>query len=224
MYLQPLIVAFKKNKNAKEAIGMKAYMLHQFKFAGIKSPTRDLLVKQFLKENKLTNYTDLNKVIKDMWGCKEREFQYAAIDVFAHHHLLWKRSSIKLIEYCIINKSWWDTVDGFGSDWIPTYFKLFPEQIIPVTSKWNQSNNIWLQRSSIMFQKKEKANTNTVLLSAYILKHAASKEFFIQKAIGWTLREYSKSNPDWVKQFVENNKLAPLSKREALKIINKQLF
>lgn len=72
---------------------MKAYMLNQFEFLGIKSPTRDLFVKQFLKDSELSKYTYLNKAIKDLWDCKEREFQYAAIDVFAHHYLLWKPSS-----------------------------------------------------------------------------------------------------------------------------------
>jgi 3-methyladenine DNA glycosylase AlkD len=107
-------------------------------------------------------------------------------------------SSIKLIEYCLQQKSWWDSVDGIASDWLGPYFKLFPEQIVPVTSQWNKSKNMWLQRSSIMFQKAYKKDTDTTLLSRYILNCAHSKEFFIQKAIGWALREYSKTDPEWV--------------------------
>ena len=70
-----------------------------------------------------------------------------------------------------------------------------------------------------MFQKSYKKDTDTELLSKYILNCNKSKEFFIQKAIGWSLREYAKTNPSWVKEFVNNNTLAPLSKREALKHI-----
>lgn len=222
IYLKPLILAFEKAANEKEAKGMKAYMLNQFDFFGIKTPQRDAIVKSFLKIYRIQKYNELEEVVKYMWSQKEREWQYAAIDLLASHFTLWKASSIKLIQYCLINKSWWDTVDGIGSDWFPKYFSLFPEKQITITQKWNKSNNMWLQRSSILFQRSYKKNTNTQLLSNYILQHQSSKEFFIQKAIGWALREYSKTNPEWVISFVEQNKLASLSKREALKRIKTQ--
>jgi 3-methyladenine DNA glycosylase AlkD len=119
----------------------------------------------------------------------------------------------------LLNKSWWDTVDHACTELISPYFKLFPEEINKITGKWNKSKNFWLQRSSIMFQKKYRKDTDTVLLAKYILAHAKSKEFFVQKAIGWALREYSYVDPKWVSDFVRKNKLAPLSEREALKRI-----
>lgn len=218
-YLKPLLNKFKAAANPQNALGMKAYMLHQFKFYGIKTPERDAIVKAFLKTNQLTDATALAGVVQYMWEQAEREWQYAAIDVFKSHSFLWTPSAHQLMQFCLTHQSWWDTVDGIGSDWLPQYFKLFPEKMLPITKKWNQSSNIWLQRSSILFQRSFKTNTNTVLLETYILQHQASKEFFIQKAIGWALREYSKTNPAWVKSFVKSHDLAPLSKREALKRI-----
>jgi 3-methyladenine DNA glycosylase AlkD len=220
-YCKPLIQAFEKAANAKEAIGMKAYMLHQFEFLGIKAPIRDGIVFPFIKNNTILSTAQLHEVVEYLWNLPYREYQYAAIDVFAKHHPIWNAKSHQIIESCITHQSWWDTVDGIASDWLSVYFIKFPAQTIPVTSKWNGSKNIWLQRSSILFQKKYKANTNTELLSNYILHLKDSAEFFIQKAIGWALREYSKTNPSWVKAFVSKHQLAPLSKREALKIINK---
>ena len=218
--MNPLKLAFKKAANKQNAIGMKAYMLNQFEFYGIKTPERDAIVTSFLKTNRIQEEPLLKEVVQYMWDREEREWQYAAIDVFKSHRLLWKSRSIQLIQYCLTHKSWWDTVDGIGSDWIPTYFLIFPEKQISVTQKWNRSNNMWLQRSCILFQRSYKKNTNIQLLSEYIQQHQLSKEFFIQKAIGWALREYSKTNPEWVKSFVESQNLAPLSKREALKKIN----
>ena len=220
VYLNPLKLAFKKAANKQNAIGMKAYMLNQFEFYGIKTPERDAIVTSFLIINRIQEEPLLKEVVQYMWDREEREWQYAAIDVFKSHRLLWKSRSIQLIQYCLTHKSWWDTVDGIGSDWIPTYFLIFPEKQISVTQKWNRSNNMWLQRSCILFQRSYKKNTNIQLLSEYIQQHQLSKEFFIQKAIGWALREYSKTNPEWVKSFVESQNLAPLSKREALKKIN----
>lgn len=216
-YLNELKKLFSISANPEQRDGMKAYMLNQFDFYGIKTPERDKIVKAYIKANPLKTIEDVNGIARKMWAFKEREWQYAAIDVFRYHHPLWEEQVIDLIESCLTTKSWWDTVDGIGSDWIPVYFSSYPNQIIPVTERWNQSDNIWLQRSSILFQRSYKKNTNTYLLAKYILQHQLSKEFFIQKAIGWALREYSKTNPAWVKSFVESHDLAPLSKREALK-------
>lgn len=220
-FIEPVYQALQQESDASNAPGMKAYMLNQFDFFGIKAPDRDLIVKNYLKNNFLENSAALELVIKELWELPQREMQYFAIDVFAVHKKLWTKSSIKLIEQCIIQKSWWDTVDGIASDWLGTYFKLFSEQTFLITSQWNKSNNIWLQRSSILFQKTYKKNTDTALLSNYILHCKDSKEFFIRKAIGWALREYSKTNPEWVINFVANNKLSPLSEKEALKRISK---
>lgn len=125
-----------------------------------------------------------------------------------------------MMEFCLTHKSWWDSVDHIASEWLGSYFKQFPEKIAAVTGKWNRSDNIWLQRSSIMFQKSYKKDTDTVLLASYILHCKDSDEFFIRKAIGWALREYSKTDPGWVKKFVQQQALSPLSKREALKRIH----
>jgi 3-methyladenine DNA glycosylase AlkD len=84
------------------------------------------------------------------------------------------------------------------------------------------SGNMWLQRTALLFQLKYKKATDVNLLSDYILRLQGSKEFFINKAIGWILREYSKTDPDWVIQFVQNNNLANLSRREALKWIDRK--
>lgn len=216
-YLNELKKLFSISANPEQRDGMKAYMLNQFDFYGIKTPERDKIVKAYIKANPLKTIEEVNGIARKMWAFKEREWQYAAIDVFRYHHPLWEEQVIDLIESCLTTKSWWDTVDGIGSDWIPVYFSSYPNQIIPVTERWNQSDNIWLQRSSILFQRSYKKNTNTHLLAKYILQHQLSNEFFIQKAIGWALREYSKTNPAWVKSFVESHDLAPLSKREALK-------
>jgi 3-methyladenine DNA glycosylase AlkD len=220
-FIEPVYTAFQKNADAENAAGMKTYMLNKFEFFGIKTPVRDEIVKSYLKEHSLKQFSELDQVIKELWEMPERELQYFAIDIFVSHKKLWSQSSIKMIEHCIIQKSWWDTVDSIASDWLGVYFNLFSEQTILITSQWNRSNNIWLQRSSILFQKSYKKNTDTTLLSSYILHLKDSKEFFIRKAIGWALREYSKTNSDWVISFVANNKLSPLSEKEALKRIAK---
>ena len=137
------------------------------------------------------------------------------------NHKNFKVGDIKLIEYMIINKSWWDTIDFLSPKILGKYFKLYPDEIEKNTQKWILSNNIWLKRSAILFQLKYKETLNTDLLYRIIVPLSNSKEFFINKAIGWILREYGKTNKEWVINFVKKNKLSNLSNREALKHINK---
>jgi 3-methyladenine DNA glycosylase AlkD len=216
-YLKGIQEIFSQHANVEKAIGAKAYMLHQFEFFGIVTATRRKLSKDYMKSNTLNSLTELDNIVQECFELPQREYQYFAVELISFHKKIWQPSVIKTIEYCLVNKSWWDTVDHVASECLTDYFKLYPNKINSITNRWNQSENIWLQRSSIMFQKAFKANTNTELLSKYILNCASSKEFFVQKAIGWALREYSKTNGAWVKQFVATHQLAPLSKREALK-------
>ena len=217
-YLLPLEKLFKQHADKTKAAGAKTYMLNQFEFYGIVMAERRKLCKDFIKANLLSSISEVEKVVKHAWKLPEREWQYFAIELLAHYQKQWKISTIKIIEYCIVHKSWWDTVDAMADAWAGEYFKLFPQQIKTITGAWNTSENIWLQRSSLLFQKKYKQATDVELLSKYIQHLSSSKEFFIRKAIGWILREYAKTNVVWVKQFVAANQhLSPLSKREALK-------
>lgn len=216
-YFLPLQELFELEADKNEALKARAYLLNQFEHYGIKTPVRRTLCKTYFKENQLTDINELTSITKACFQHPYREFHHAGIELYAFHKKLWNKQTVKTIEFGLLHQSWWDSVDTIASDWIHPYFKLYPEQIHPVTEKWNLSSNMWLQRSSIMFQKFRKKDTDTTLLSKYIRRCSGSKEFFIQKAIGWALREYGKINPEWVIGFVANNRLAPLSKREALK-------
>jgi 3-methyladenine DNA glycosylase AlkD len=221
-YLLPLQEMFLQHANAANAVGAKAYMLNQFEYYGIKMAERRRLCKNFIKAHPVSSFTETEKIVKQTWQLPEREWQYFAIELLAQYKKQWKISTIKTIKYCITHKSWWDTVDAIADAWAGEYFKLFPQQIATVTAAWNISENIWLQRSSLLFQKKYKQQTDTKLLTKYIQHLSSSNEFFIRKAIGWILREYAKTNAEWVKDFVELNKLSPLSRREALKHLDKK--
>ena len=133
-----------------------------------------------------------------------------------------EKERIDLYEFMLLNKSWWDTVDFIASNLVGVHFQKYPDLIYPVTEKWMNSGNIWLQRTSLLFQLKYRQKTDVKLMSDYIQRLQGSKEFFINKAIGWILREYSKTDAEWIKKFVGNHQLAPLSKREALKWLERK--
>ena len=117
----------------------------------------------------------------------------------------------------VTHNSWWDTVDIIAVKLIGEYFKKYPEEIKPAVKRWLDSRNIWLQRCAILFQLHYKKAIDTEMLTQVIHSLLGSKEFFINKAIGWILREYGKTNPEWVLDFVDKTELHPLSKREAIR-------
>ncbi len=195
------------------------YMKDQFVFFGIKAPLRRALFKQFWTGNTPPQYNDLFDVVLELWLEPEREFQYYAIELLERYKKTWAEDMIELFEKIIITKSWWDSVDGISSVLVSVYFKKYSHQIIPVTEKWMASGNMWLQRVCLIFQLTYRKQTDTELMFNYMRQLNHSKAFFIQKAIGWALRQHARTDPDLVRQFVENTHLAPLSKREALKHI-----
>jgi 3-methyladenine DNA glycosylase AlkD len=220
-YIKPLFDSFKKNLDPANAAGMRAYMRDQFDYCGIKTPLRKALFKEFIKENGLPDLKDLPQIIDELWELPEREFQYCAIELLLSFKKQFTPEHLPLMERMITRKSWWDTVDGVAPNGIGTLFKKYPELIKPKTDEWIEGGNMWLQRTAIIFQLKYKDQTDLDLLFKTILHFRNSKEFFIQKAMGWALREYAWRHPDVIKEFVLKNTLPALTKREALKNIKK---
>ena len=197
-------------------------MKGQFEYYGIKSPVRKEIAKEFLKSNGYPASEELESIVKEAWSLPQREVQYFTMDMLGKLAKKGPYDRIELYEYLITHKSWWDTVDYIASNLVGVHFQKYPEQILPRTDLWMKSGNMWLQRTAILFQLKYKKDTDLNLLSEYIHQLRGSKEFFINKAIGWMLREYSKTDTDWVIKFVNNNELAPLSRREALKWLERK--
>ena len=217
-YLKEIQKIFLANGDQLIAKGAKAYLLNQFEFYGIKTPLRRQLCKAFYKTHPIKDHTELSKLIKECFNEPQRELHYFAIELLGHHKKIWSIKTIPLIEWMITHQSWWDSVDSTNTHVISKFFLLHPEHIEAYTSKWNQSNNKWLIRMSILFQLTYKTKTDTNLLSKYIENSQLHEDFFVRKAIGWALRAYAYTNKKWVIQFVKAHPLLNnLSKKEALK-------
>ena len=221
-YLEPLIRQFEANRNPEFASRMKKYMKDQYDFYGIKSPDRRALITAHIKEQGLPDWTDMEGIVRSLWERNERECQHTAVDLLRRMKKNLGPPNLTLLEYQITTKSWWDTVDAVSGWLVGTLFNKHPELILPSTGRWMESGNIWLQRSCLLFQLGYKKETDLDLLFGFISNLSDHKSFWIRKAIGWTLREYSKTDPQTVIKYVDAHpELSGLSKREALKVINK---
>ncbi len=219
-FIQTLEIELIRNSNAKIAAGQKAYMRNQFEFYGIKSPLRRDIQKPFLEKNYLPPKSELEQIVKTLWNKPQREFQLIAQELVFKYTRQLEENDIDLLEYMVTHKSWWDTVDYIAVKLIGTYFNRFPNQMNTYLEKWLASDNIWLQRCCLLYQLKSKDKMDTQRLEYIIKRLLGSHEFFINKAIGWVLREYSRTNPKWVREFTENNDLPKLSQREAMRLMN----
>ncbi|MEH7095907.1 DNA alkylation repair protein [Neobacillus vireti] len=210
---------FEEKRDADNAGPMQNYMKGHFSFLGIKSPLRKELEKKFFQETGLLHEPFNKEFIEELWNKQDREYQYTALTYMEKSLKKLHKSDLPFMEWLITTKSWWDTVDAIAPKPVGKIAENFPEVIVETIDGWSVNENIWLRRAAILFQLKYKGKTNEDLLYRYIMKNAESKEFFIQKAIGWALREYSKTNPASVKKFIEGHKLAPLSVREGSKYL-----
>ncbi|HEV7231979.1 MAG TPA: DNA alkylation repair protein [Bacteroidia bacterium] len=218
-YVKALEKHFANYADEKRAESSAKYMLNQFVYYGLTSPVRRDLSKEFIAKHGLPEDKYLEETARLLWTRKQRELQYFAMEMLEKRIRYLNESHLDLFEYMILHKSWWDTVDFIAPKLIGAVLRNKKKQIEKSTNKWRKSGNIWLMRSTLLFQLKYKSGTDTNLLFNLIAQYAEEKEFFIRKAIGWVLREHSKTDPKLIVDFVKKQKMSNLSKKEALKRI-----
>ncbi|MDR0483997.1 MAG: DNA alkylation repair protein [Alphaproteobacteria bacterium] len=208
-----------KLKNPLEAVRQAAYMRDKFKFLGIKKPLIKNVSVELLKEFK-PNLEEIVSLANNLYYKEYREYQYVALYLLEKIAKKLDENHLLMLEKMILHDSWWDSVDVLSSNIIGiVLFKLPIEARKKYLDKWENSGNMWLLRVCIIHQLKYKIDTNTNYLAYICQQSKTHQDFFIRKAIGWALREFSKTNYSWVQNFVNNNlDLSPLSKKEALRI------
>lgn len=216
-YLAQLQNFFHQHKNESHAVPMKKYMKEQFNFLGIRSPERRALIKLFIKEHGWPPREVVEDVVVGLYSLPYREFHYTAIEMADRLMKKTIPEDIYAIEYLLEYNQWWDSIDFIAVNLAARWLKANPDKAQRYFKRWNESNDVWLNRTAILYQLKYKNDTNTQTLSDAIISHSGSKEFFHQEAIGQALRAYAETDPVWVKDFINNNELPNLSRREALK-------
>jgi 3-methyladenine DNA glycosylase AlkD len=221
-FVKLLLERLQAAADPERAQQMAAYMRDQFAFLGVKAPIRKEIVRGVLKEYGRPQPEYWDQLAKLCFAENTpRELQYTLGDLLVPVKKKLPETMLPTIETLILTTSWWDTVDWLAPHLAASIMLGRAELTREVTERWIDSDNIWLQRSAIIFQLHYKEKTNETLLFDYILSRADSKEFFVQKGAGWALRQYSKTAPRPVAAFIEQHVLPPLTVREGLKILVK---
>lgn len=216
-YLQPLLAMFQKNQEPVRAAAMSKYMRGQFVFYGLPTPLRRQLISIFLKEHGYPETNQLIHIVRTAYQQREREWHYFALDLLIKMRKTLQPSDLTFLKTLILQHSWWDTVDTIAPKLVGFLVEKNRE-LLAIMDEWATDSNIWIMRSAILCQLKWKQNTDFDRLTTYCKQHADSKEFFIQKAMGWALREYAYIDPRAVSTFITTYPHLPkLTIREASK-------
>lgn len=209
---------FELEEDKENAVVMSKYMKNLFSFYGLATPKRRKVYADLLKsekKNKVIDWDFLDQCYED----NHREFQYLVYDYLLAMKRFVSYEDIQKIKKYVLTKSWWDTIDFLCK--VIGFVGLKDERVKDLMIEWSKNENIWIKRTAIEHQLCLKNNTDTELLEQIIVNNLGSNEFFVNKAIGWALRDYSKTNPKWVKDFIDKykDKMDNLSIKEASKYI-----
>ena len=220
MKLLDLITDLEENRNELLAESMSKYMQDKFRFLGVRGATRTEIYKKYFPDARKNKVIDWD-FVERCWNKEEREFQYVVVYYLKAMQKFLKRDDISRLKYLIVTKSWWDTVDLLAK--VVGSLVLRIEGYDQIMLEWSKDSNIWLKRVAILYQLSLKEKVDKQILERILVNNLGDSEFFINKAIGWALRDYSKFNPEWVREFIEKNKngMANLSIREASKYLDK---
>ena len=218
MKLLDLITDFEENRNELLAESMSKYMQDKFRFLGVRGATRTEIYKKYFPDARKTKTIDWD-FVENCWNKEEREFQYVVVYYLKAMQKFLKREDISKLKCLIVTKSWWDTVDLLAKVIGSLVIRI--EGYDKIMLEWSKDSNIWLRRVAILYQLSLKDKVDEIILDKVLVNNLSDSEFFINKAIGWALRDYSKYNPEWVREFIKKNKdnMANLSIREASKYI-----
>ncbi|MFD9974547.1 DNA alkylation repair protein [Streptomyces sp. NPDC059017] len=195
-----------------------AYMKGVVPFLGIRTPERRALSRAVLDGTPPPTEADCTAVALRCWELPEREYHYFAADYLRQHVGRCSSEFIPVAHRLITTVSWWDTVDTLAAHVVGALVAADPGRA-RVMDRWIGDDDIWVARTALLHQLRHKEATDEERLFRYCLRQSGHPDFFIRKAIGWSLREYAKTAPDAVRDFVDSarGRLAPLSVREALK-------
>lgn len=213
---QEILTALRSASNDEEAKSMRRYMREQFDFFGVRAPERREVTATIFATYTPNDSAELEAWIRELWNQPYREVQYVACDyLYMHRHLLGSHH-FNFLRHLVVTRSWWDTVDPLATRSLGDLALRFAT-VRSNLQRWIRDPNLWVRRSAILYQLKYREFTDWPLLQSFCLRLANDEDFFIRKAIGWSLREYARIHPAEVKKFVLANEFNPLTIREALK-------
>lgn len=213
--------ALRELADPERAAGAQAYMKSSLPSLGVRVPEVRRTAAKAAREFPPASAGQLRATVLELWRSSAfREERYAAIDLTAHRLVPEDLAMLPVYEEIIRTGAWWDFADGVSGR-ICNLLLAHPAKMSGVLRRWSRDPDLWVRRAAITSQLRAGKATDPQLLAAVIEPNLADREFFIRKAIGWALRQYARTAPEWVEAFVagQGDAMSPLSRKEALRRI-----
>ena len=225
MNLHPLVTfvrsEYPKYANAENAAHMKRYMKSEMDYHGVKAPIKKQINQQAFKQFKIESIEEYDLVLKQLWDARYREERYSAIAFSKQYKKFQTLQMLPTYRMMIETGAWWDYVDAIAAHLIGSLLSNYPEEMKPEMYRWIKDDDLWIRRSAILSQLRFKQETDSEMLFEFCSRCIHEESFWIRKAIGWALREYSKSNADSVSDFI--TEFRSLMSRDTLKEAEKYI-
>jgi 3-methyladenine DNA glycosylase AlkD len=224
--VEEIRIALSRVGDPERAVSQQRYMKSALPFRGVTAPELRALVRPLIAAHPPPDRVHWEATIRDLWdNAGYREERYAAL-VLARHRCArqWQDpETLRLYRHLIVTGAWWDLVDEIAGHLVGGVLASHRQAVTPVLRSWMVSDDLWLRRTAVLAQLRHGADTDTALLNDAIMANAEDRSFWLRKAIGWALREYSYTDPAWVLAEVDAlaGRLSGLSRREALKHLNR---
>ena len=220
-----IVSALRAAANPDKAEPMQAYMRSEMPFFGVTKPERTRALKPVLSNLQFDDAATFRTTVCQLWDeAKHREERYAVLDLAKHrrqrtHRQALGLDALGLWQHFIVSGAWWDWVDDIAIHLVREIFDAHARRLSETMRSWSVDENLWMRRTAIICQVGRKTETDWDLLTNSADANLNDKEFFIRKAIGWALRDYARSNPDAVREYLRTrwDRLSGLSRREASK-------
>lgn len=217
LHLDRVTTQLRAHANPAKAPAAAAYLRHLFPLLGVAKPERDEATREFRKYTAHLAAPEVLRVMDALFSEPEREFHYLAISVFEQRWKAFEHEHYNQALLFIDRNSWWDSVDALST---PLGLWLRQRQeLLPAYYEKLLSGSMWSRRTAIILQLRWKEATNRTELKNAIARNVGDKEFFIQKAIGWALRDFSRTDPAWVTNTLTELGITGLAAREASKYL-----
>lgn len=209
-----------------KAASMQAYMKSTLPCHGVPMTAMRGICKELFASLHFESAAQWRASVLSLWRQAQfREERYAAIELVESRlaRAFEDLDALPMYEEMIVTGAWWDYVDVLATHRLSALLKKQPATVAQLMRKWSRSDDLWKRRSAILCQIPLKNQTDEKLLADCIAQAMDSREFFLRKAIGWALRQYADTSPQWVIDYVQAHaaKLSPLSKREALRKVQR---
>jgi 3-methyladenine DNA glycosylase AlkD len=221
--VEAIRTALAAHADPERAVGQQRYMRSSLPYLGLTTPTLRAALRPVLASSayRIAEREQWEATVRALWDeATHREHWYAALALLGDRtYRGWRDpATLPLLEHLVRSGRWWDVVDDLATHRVRELLLDRPEEVAPVLRTWARDADLWIRRTAILAQVGAKERTDPVLLADVIQPSISDPDFFARKAIGWALRDYARTDPDRVREFVARRpELSPLSRREALK-------